>query len=73
MPTVLYGVSDFFLFTVCGNPVPYRILHDQHTDLLELIAKLLNIKADDTITHINVGTMIKEMYKLMTTKPTEGA
>ena len=53
--------SDLLFLTVCGNPVPHGILHDQHSDLFELIAKLLNIKADDTIAHINVGAMIKEV------------
>ena len=53
--------SDLLFLTVCGNPVPHGILNDQHTDLFELVAKLLNIEADDTIAHINVGAMIKEV------------
>ena len=53
--------SDLLFLTVGGNPVPHGILHDEHTDLFELVAKLLNIKADDTIAHINIGAMIKEV------------
>ena len=53
--------SDLLFLTVCGNPVPHGILNDQHTHFLQLIAKLLNIKADDTIAHINIGAMIKEV------------
>ena len=53
--------SDLLFLTVCGNSVPHGILNDQHTDLFELVAKLLNIEADNTIAHINVGAMIKEV------------
>ena len=61
MELVNVVASDLLFLTVCENSVPHGILYDQHTDFFELIAKFLNIKADDTITHINVGAVIKEV------------
>ena len=50
-----------FTLTVCEHSVPDSILNDEHTNLFELIAKLLNIETYDTIAHINIGAMIKEV------------
>ena len=39
----------------------YLILHDEHTQLLELLAQLLDVVADQPVVHVHVGTMVEHI------------
>ena len=47
------------LETVFGDTVPDLILDDQHTDFLQLLTQLPNIKAHDPVIDIHIGPVIK--------------
>ena len=44
----------------CHTP-PHGILHDEHTQLFELLAQLLDVKADDAVIDIYVGVVIENV------------
>ena len=46
---------------VGGHTPPHGILHDEHTQLFELLAQLLDVKADDAVIDIYVGVVIENV------------
>jgi len=46
---------------VGGHTPPYGILHDEHTQLFELLAQLLDVKTDDAVIDIHVGVVVKDV------------
>ena len=46
---------------VGGHTPPHGILHDEHTQLFELLAQLLDVKADDAVIDIHVGVVVKNV------------
>ena len=55
--------GDFSFRTVSCHSVPDVILNDQHTDLFQLIAQFLNVKADDTILQVNIRSVIEQILR----------
>ena len=49
--------------TVDGDAVPDLILDDQHTDLFQLLAQLLDVVADDAAAYIHIGVMVKHIQR----------
>ena len=50
-------------FTVDRDPVPHLILYDKHPNLLELLAKLFNIKRDDAVLNVHVCPVIEHIQR----------
>jgi len=48
---------------VDGDAVPHLILDDQHPDLLELLAKLFNVKRDDAVLNIYVRPVVEYVQR----------
>ena len=48
-------------FAVDRHAVPYLILHDEHTDLLKLFAKLLDVVAHHTAVNIHIGAVVEDV------------
>ena len=44
---------------VASDPVPHLILHDQHPELPELLAQLLDVVADDAVVYIHVALVVE--------------
>ena len=55
--------GDFSFRTVACHSVPDVILNNQHTDLFQLIAQFLNVKADDTILQVNIRSVIEQILR----------
>ena len=47
------------------DAVPYLILNDQHPKIFELLAKLLDIKADKAVVDIHISSVIKNIQTAM--------
>ena len=47
--------------TVGGHPAPHLILRDQHAQLLQLFAELLDVVADQAVVDVHVGPVIKQV------------
>ncbi len=61
---LVHVVSGGFAFTtVCRDTTPYLILHNEHTQLFQLLAQLLDVIADHTIIHVHVGSMVKYIQR----------
>ena len=41
------------------NSVPYLILDDEHSDFLQLLSKLFDIKTDNTVIQFHIGSMVE--------------
>ena len=50
-------------FPVDGDTVPDLILNNQHTDLLELLAQLLDVVADHPVADIHIGLVIEHIQR----------
>lgn len=48
-----------------GNTVPYLVLDHQHTQAFELLSQLLDIKADNAVVDIHIGTVVKNIQTAM--------
>ena len=48
-------------FAVDGDAVPHRVLHDEHSDFLELLAQLLDVEADDAVFNIDAGAVVEHV------------
>ena len=48
---------------VDGHAVPDLILYHQHPDFLELLAKLLDVVADDAAVHIHIGVVVEHIQR----------
>ena len=51
------------LGAVDRHPVPDLILHDEHTQLLELLAQLLDVVADEAVVDIHIGTVVENIQR----------
>ena len=60
----VYVVPCGFVFvSVYGNSVPNCVLNDKHTDFFKLFAELLDIKGDNTILDIDVGSVVEDIQR----------
>ena len=57
--------GGFALIPVLGNTVPHLILDHQHTQAFELLSQFLDIKADNAVVDIHVGTVVKNIQTAM--------
>ena len=46
---------------VDGDAVPHLILNDQHPQLLQLLAQLLDVIADDAVVNVHIGTVVEHV------------
>ena len=46
-----------------GEAVPYLILDDEHSELFELLAEILDIKTDYTVIKSDIGLMIEYLER----------
>ena len=53
--------GGFVGFPVDGHSVPHGVLHDEHPDLLELLAQLLDVEADNTVFNVDVGAVVEHV------------
>ena len=53
----------FCLRTVGRDAAPHLILHDEHAELLKLRAQLLDVIADQTVLHIDIGAMVEHIER----------
>ena len=54
---------DLAFRTVQCHSVPHVILNDQHSDLFQLIAQFLDVKADDTVVEVDIGSVIEQILR----------
>ena len=47
--------------TVGGDTPPHSILHDEHTEFFQLLAKLFDVKTDDAVIDIHVGVVVENV------------
>ena len=50
-------------FSVDRDSVPHLVLHDKHTDFLELFTQLLNVVGHDTALNIHVGSVVEHIER----------
>ena len=61
---LVHVVPGGFAFSaVGGDAAPYLILHDEHTQLLELLAQLLDVVADQPVVHVHVGAVVEHIQR----------
>ena len=48
---------------VDGDAVPHRVLHDQHTDFLQLFAQLLDIEGHDAVFDVDAGAVVEHIQR----------
>ena len=53
--------GGFVGFPVDGDAVPHGVLHDEHPDLLELLAQLLDVEADNAVGDVDVGAVVEHV------------
>ena len=46
---------------VCRDPAPDLILHNEHTQLLELFAQILDVIAHQPVLNVHIGAVVKEI------------
>ena len=51
------------LGAVDGNSVPHLILHDQHTELFELLAEFADVIADEAVVDIHIRSVIEDVQR----------
>ena len=51
------------LGAVDGNSVPHLILHNQHTELLELLAEFSDVIADEAVVDIHIRSVIEDIQR----------
>ena len=51
------------LGAVDGNSVPHLILHDQHTELFELLAEFADVIADKAVVDIHIRPVIEDVQR----------
>ena len=51
------------LGAVDGNSVPHLILHDEHSELFELLAQLLDVIADEAVVDVHIGSVIEDVQR----------
>lgn len=55
--------GGFMRLAVYRDAIPDLILHNQHTDFLELLSQLLNIVADDAAADIHICAVIEDVER----------
>ena len=55
--------SCLVLGAVDGNSVPNLILHNQHTELLELLAEFADVIADEAVVDIHIRSVIEDVQR----------
>ena len=55
--------SCLVLGAVDGNSVPHLILHNQHTELLELLAEFADVIADEAVVDIHIRSVIEDVQR----------
>ena len=50
-------------FPVDGHSVPHGVLHDEHPDLLELLAQLLDVEGHDAVFNVDVGAVVEHVER----------
>ena len=48
-------------FPVDGHSIPHGVLYDEHPDLLELLAQLLDVEADNAVFNVDVGAVVEHV------------
>ena len=51
--------GGFLHGAVDGHAVPHLILHDEHAQLLQLLAQLLDVEADEAVVEFHIGAVIE--------------
>ena len=51
--------GGFLHGTVDGHTVPHLILHDEHAQLLQLLAQLLDVEADKAVVQLHIGAVVE--------------
>ena len=51
------------LGAVDGNSVPHLILHDEHSELLELLAEFADVIADEAVVDIHIRSVIEDVQR----------
>ena len=54
---LIYVVACGLFVAVQSNSAPNLVLNNEHCNLLELTAELFNVKADKSVTDVNVGAV----------------
>ena len=49
----------FLCIAVDGDTIPHLILHDEHTQLFELLSQLFNVKADKAVIQFHIRLMVE--------------
>ena len=49
----------FLCIAVDGDTIPHLILHDEHTQLFELLSQLLNVKADKAVIQLHIRLVVE--------------
>ena len=55
--------GGFVRLAVDGDAVPHRVLHDQHTDFLQLLAQLLDIEGHNAVFDVDAGAVIEHVQR----------
>ena len=55
--------GGFVGFPVDGHSIPHGVLHDEHPDLLELLAQLLDVEADNAVFDVDVGAVVEHVER----------
>ena len=63
MALVYVVPCGFVLVSVYGDTVPNCVLNDEHTYLFELFAELLDIKGNNAILDIDVGSVVEDIQR----------
>ena len=45
------------------HAAPHLVLHDEHADLLQLLAKLLDVIADKAVVDVHIGPVIEQVQR----------
>ena len=51
------------LDAVCCHAVPHLILYDEHAELFELLAQVLDVVADQAIMDVHIGTVVEHIER----------
>ena len=51
------------LNSVGGHTVPHLILHDEHTQLFQLLAQVLDVVADQAVMDVHIGAVVEHVER----------
>ena len=49
--------------TIGGHTSPHGILHDEHSQLFELLAELLDVETDDAVVDVHIGAVVEDVQR----------